>query len=144
MHTSETFSNCADQILTAVPIIVRGLWNRLQPEMSRATTWSQFGLLSLLNDQSLTLTELAREWGVTKPSMSKMVSMLVERGWITREKDPADHRRKPLRLTPAGCDVYERVRATVVQNLAQSLESLDDDQCIQIVSALNMLVTSLS
>lgn len=76
MHiTKLSTAECADQILTAVPLIVRGLWNRWQAETPRPVTWSQFGLFSLLRQHRLTLTDLAREWGVSKPSMSKMVSI---------------------------------------------------------------------
>lgn len=107
-------------------------------------TWAQFGLLTLLCQRRLTLTCLAREWGVSKPSMSKMISLLVQRGWITREEDPADRRRKPLSLTPAGQKVHERVRDAVQQNLVRSLDELDDRQRAQIAAALDLLVKTLA
>jgi DNA-binding MarR family transcriptional regulator len=139
-----SIEECADQILTTVPTIVRGLWNRWQADTSRTVTWSQFGLLSLLHEHPAILTQLAAEWGVTKASMSKMVNMLMERGWIASKKDPADRRRKPLHLTPAGRKAYARVYDTVRQNLIRSLSNLDDDQQTQIVSALDLLVKILT
>ena len=145
MHTIRaSIKECADQILTTVPTIVRGLWNRWQADTSRTVTWSQFGLLLLLQERPAILTQLAAEWGVTKASMSKMVSMLIERGWIAKEEDPTDRRRKPLHLTPAGQKAYARVYDTVRQNLIRSLASLDDDQRAQIVSALDLLVKTLT
>jgi DNA-binding MarR family transcriptional regulator len=139
-----SIEECADQILTTVPTIVRGLWNRWQTDTSKTVTWSQFGLLALLHEHPAILTQLAAEWGVTKASMSKMVSMLMERGWIAKEEDPADRRRKPLSLTPTGRKAYARVYDTVRQNLIRSLVSLDEDQRAQIASALGLLVKTLT
>jgi len=135
---------CAEQILTAVPAIVRELWNRLQAETPMAVTWAQFGLLSLLYQRRLDLTTLAREWGVSAPSMSKMVNLLVKRGWITGEPDPTDRRRKLLSLTPTGHQVHERVREAVRKNLACSLDRLNGEQQAQIVSSLDLLVRTLT
>jgi hypothetical protein len=52
---------CAEQILTVVPIVVRELWNRLQAETPMAVTLAQFGLLSFLYRCRLDLTGPARE-----------------------------------------------------------------------------------
>ncbi|MFZ5917741.1 MAG: MarR family winged helix-turn-helix transcriptional regulator [Chloroflexota bacterium] len=135
---------CADQIVTNIPIIVRGLWNRWQGDLPTKITWAQFGLLSLLSRETSTLTELSREWGVSKPSMSKMISILVERGWIERNPPEGDHRRKPLSLTPKGNEIQERTREVVRRNLAKSLAQLTGDQPQQITAALDMLVQILT
>jgi len=129
----------ADRIVTIIPSIVRGIWNRCQSELPIKLTWGQFSLLALLSQQSHTLTELAREWGVSKPSMSKMVSWQVEREWVVRIIEPSDSRRKPLHLTPAGRKVHEQAHKVLVQNLAHALEQLTDEQSAQIKSAIDVL-----
>jgi DNA-binding MarR family transcriptional regulator len=134
----------ADQIITNIPIVVRGMWNHWQDQLPIKFTWSQFGLLDLLSQESHTLTELSREWGVSKPSMSKMVEWQVDRGWVVRKADPKDHRRKPLHLTPSGRQVHEEARAVIRRNLVRALEQLDDEQSAQIVSALDLLVQILT
>ena len=135
---------CADQILTAVPLVMRELWTRVQLEAPVSVTWGQFTLLSLLSERRLTLTELTRYWGVSKPSMSKMISTLMERGWIDREEDPKDRRRKPLDLSPTGRQVYEDVREAARQDLMEALEKLDGEQRAQIVTALDLLAGILA
>jgi DNA-binding MarR family transcriptional regulator len=135
---------CADKILTAVPLIMRELWSRLQAEAPIRVTWAQYSLLSLLSERRLTLTEMARYWGVSKPSMSKMVSTLMQRGWIAREEDPKDRRRKPLTLTPTGRQVCTGVRQASRQELLRSLDELDDEQRAQIVAVLDLLVDILA
>lgn len=133
----------ADQIITSIPVIVRGMWNQWQNQLPIKFTWSQFSLLDLLSRESRTLTELSREWGVSKPSMSKMVEWQVDRGWVVREEDPEDNRRKPLALTPSGREVHKEARAVIRHNLVRALEPLDDEQSAQIASALARLVQIL-
>ncbi len=135
---------CADYIIRVVPLVVRELWGRLPSDASLPVTFPQLGLLSHLCQERLTLTDLAHMWGVSVPTMSKMVSLLVDRGWVVREEDPADRRRKNLSLTLSGYEVHKRVYEAVQQNLVGSLDALDDDRRGQIVSALDLLVSTLS
>ena len=123
---------------------MRELWTRVQLEAPVSITWGQFTLLSLVSERRFTMTELTRYWGVSKPSMSKMVATLMERGWLDREEDPKDRRRKPLYLTPAGRQVYEDVRKAARPDLIGVLETLDGEQRAQIVSALDLLAEILA
>ena len=135
---------CADQILTAVPLVTRHLWTRVQLEAPISMTWGQFTVLSFVSERQLTMTELTRYWGVSKPSMSKMVATLMERGWLDREEDTKDRRRKPLYLTPAGRQVFEDVRKAARPDLIGVLETLDGEQRAQIVAALDLLAEILA
>jgi DNA-binding MarR family transcriptional regulator len=130
--------------MTAVPPMMRELWNRLQVNISLAVTHSQYGLLSLLYNQQLTLTELAHRWGVSVPTMSKMVSLLVQHGWVVREECPIDRRCKLLNLTPTGIQILKDVREAMQQSLARSLDRLDDDQRAQVIAAIDLLASTLT
>jgi DNA-binding MarR family transcriptional regulator len=134
----------ADQIIGTVPLIVRALWNRLPTETSLPVTFPQLGLLSMLDQECLTLSDLAQRWGVSAPTMSKTVSLLVDRGWVVRKEDPADRRRKLLSLTPAGCEIQKEMYGLVQNSVARSLDSLDGEKRAQIVSALCLLLSTLS
>ena len=135
---------CAEHLVTVVPPMMRELWNRLQVDMPLTVTNSQYGLLSLLCHQQLTMTELAHRWGVSVPTMSKMISLLVQHGWIIREACPTDRRRKLLNLTPAGFQILQDVREAMQQNLARSLDRLDDEQRAQIMAAFDLLASTLA
>lgn len=50
-------------------------------------------------------SELGRRLSITKQSAAKTIAVLQERGYVTREPDPADARRKHLRVTPLGFQV---------------------------------------
>ncbi len=145
MHTTQTSTTeCANRIITTIPLITRELWNLLQAKSVISMTSVQFGLLWLLDQHRLTLTDLSQLWGVSPASMSKTINLLVERTWVAREVDPADRRRKFLSLTATGRRIHEDVHKAVRQSLAQSLEDVNEEQLVQIVSALDLLVETLT
>ncbi len=51
-----------------------------------------------------TATDLGRRLGVTKQAAGQMVDELVRLGYVERRPDPADARRRLVRLTDAGAD----------------------------------------
>lgn len=56
-------------------------------------------------------TELARRLAVTKQGAARTIETLLERGYLDREVDPADARRKRLRVTPLGSAVMREGEA---------------------------------
>ena len=143
MTKEVTITQCADDIFTIIPFIARAVWVHVRDQATIPVTWSQFGLLGRLYKDPSYLTKLSREWGISKPGMSKTLSYLIERGWIERQQAPGN-RRKPLVVTPLGREAYEGVHETVRQSLVQSLEGLNEEQLAQIVSALELLFETLA
>ncbi|MFF8832399.1 MarR family winged helix-turn-helix transcriptional regulator [Streptomyces sp. NPDC015131] len=58
-----------------------------------------------------TASEVGRRLGVTKQAAGKTVDRLVALGYAERADDPADARRKLVRLTPRGLDALARSAA---------------------------------
>ncbi|MBA3534565.1 MAG: MarR family transcriptional regulator [Ardenticatenales bacterium] len=85
------------------------------------------------------LGDLAERRGVSLPTMSKMVSSLVDKGLITREPDPTNRRAVIIRLTEAGDQLYMEVLTKLQRNVAADLEKLTAQQCADIVSSLEAL-----
>ena len=56
-------------------------------------------------------TELGRRLSVSKQAAAKTVQTLLERGYIAREPDPLDSRRKRLKVTPLGLDMIRQAEA---------------------------------
>lgn len=52
-----------------------------------------------------TASELGRRMAVTKQSAAKVIDVLLSRGYVDREPDPMDGRRKRLSVTPLGAQV---------------------------------------
>lgn len=56
--------------------------------------------------------ELAREFGITRASMSTMTSRLIAGGFITRKVDEDGQRRVKLKLTAKGTALIEQINET--------------------------------
>ncbi|MHB1974422.1 MAG: MarR family winged helix-turn-helix transcriptional regulator [Acidimicrobiales bacterium] len=56
-------------------------------------------------------SELGRRLSVTKQAAAKTVAVLQERGYVAREADPLDARRKRLQVTSLGCEVMREGEA---------------------------------
>jgi DNA-binding MarR family transcriptional regulator len=50
-------------------------------------------------------SDLGRRMSISKQAAAKTIAVLLERGYIVREPDPADLRRKRIHVTPLGFEV---------------------------------------
>ncbi|HEY2063964.1 MAG TPA: MarR family transcriptional regulator [Amycolatopsis sp.] len=82
-----------------------------------------------------TASELGRRLGVSKQAAGKTVDRLAQLGYAERADDPADARRKLVRLTPRGIDslrrsavIFEELRAEWVRTLgAERVRAIEAD-----------------
>ncbi|WP_245664895.1 MarR family winged helix-turn-helix transcriptional regulator [Actinoplanes subtropicus] len=96
----------------------------LRPE---SITPLQYTALTVLERHAdLSTAALARNAFVTDQSAADMVAVLEERGLIARLRDPADRRRRVLRLTEPGVALLDRVRDQVAAVEAGMLAPLTD------------------
>jgi DNA-binding MarR family transcriptional regulator len=88
------------------------------------------------------LTELAATEGVTRPTMTRIIDALEQRGYVTRKPDPDDGRAHLVAATRRGRALIAEGRAVRVKALALRLETLPAehaariDQTIAILEAL--------
>ncbi len=75
---------------------------RVRFESSHDVAPHQFSVLCRLEDAPRTPGELAEIERVAKPSMTRTVGALVERGLVSRQDDPTDGRQVILALTAEG------------------------------------------
>jgi len=71
--------------------------------------------------------------------MSRTVSVLVERGWVTRAEDPQDRRRVRLRITDEGWAILEQLRTRVQAHLTARLAALTAEEREQVLAGLEVL-----
>ncbi|MGF1429932.1 MarR family winged helix-turn-helix transcriptional regulator [Kitasatospora sp. LaBMicrA B282] len=85
--------------------------------------------------QGASASEVGRRLGVSKQAAGKTIDRLAVLGYVQRADDPADARRKLVRLTPRGLDlltrsaeVFEQLRAEWVAQLgAERVRQLERD-----------------
>jgi DNA-binding MarR family transcriptional regulator len=78
-------------------------------------------------------SDLGRELGVSKQAAAKTIAVLEERGYIAREPDPADGRRRRLTVTKegkallrTGAEIFDRLREGWAEQIGSDrLEALE-------------------
>ncbi|MFE5245260.1 MULTISPECIES: MarR family winged helix-turn-helix transcriptional regulator [unclassified Streptomyces] len=91
--------------------------------------------LQAVGRQGASASEIGRRLGVSKQAAGKTVDKLEGLGYVERVEDPADGRRKLVRLTARGVDVlarsaegFDRLRAEWVEALgAERVRALEAD-----------------
>ncbi|MET9436149.1 MarR family winged helix-turn-helix transcriptional regulator [Streptomyces sp. NPDC006551] len=87
-----------------------------------------------------TASEIGRRLGVSKQAAGKTVDRLLALGYAERTDDPADARRKLVRLTPRGFDALAR-SATVFDRLrAEWADTLGPERVREMEAALRVVV----
>ena len=56
-------------------------------------------------------SELGRRLSVSKQAAAKTITVLLEHGYISRDADPRDPRRKRIEVTPLGAEVMRQAEA---------------------------------
>ncbi len=74
-------------------------------------TVNQFRMLTFIEDGAPPLAELTRRLVMKQPNVSVLIDGLVDRDLAVRERDPADGRRRQLRLTRTGLEVLREAEA---------------------------------
>lgn len=83
-------------------------------------------LSHVLRDPGLSQQALAARCFTAKSHISALVVALEERGWLLRERDPADGRARRLRLTATGRTMAERslaVQSAIVSAMAEAVSA---------------------
>ena len=96
-------------------------------------------LATLRVDGPLRVTDLAALEHVAQPTMTTLVSRLVEEGWVERRPEPADGRVVKVALTPAGEHVLDRAIDLRDQALRARLARLSPEQQTALLGALDGL-----
>jgi DNA-binding MarR family transcriptional regulator len=131
------------RIVEIVPYLNRTIAREARHELDQergTLTLTHIRLLAHARRQpGCSLGELADAREVSLPTMSKMVTGLVEKGILTRTQDPANRRLVRINLTPEGESLYLQIMSRVQQRLARLLRGLSQEDRAAIVRALECL-----
>jgi DNA-binding MarR family transcriptional regulator len=100
---------------------------------------SEAGVLAALTGGPRRITALAELEGHAQPTITQLVKRMEERGWVARERDPADGRVVLVSLTAAGEATLEEVRASYRTVLRAHLAAMPDEQIAALVAATEAL-----
>ncbi|HXX66969.1 MAG TPA: MarR family transcriptional regulator [Polyangiaceae bacterium] len=78
-------------------------------------------VLRLLGAEALTPGQLVEHTGLTGAAVTALVDRLVERGYVTRERDEADRRRVTVRAVPAQVRKIDKVYVAYGEEMSKLL-----------------------
>ncbi len=104
----------------------------------------QFAMLNTLIDEpGEDQATLAKRVAFDAATSGSVIARLEAKGWVKREADPADRRRKLLWATEAGVAIAMKMKDAVSQAQARIVSSLDEQERAQFEQLLGKLVTGL-
>jgi DNA-binding MarR family transcriptional regulator len=104
--------------------------------------WS--ALVSIHFQRGVTAADLARDLGHDKGAMTRLVDMLEERGWITRQRTPEDRRCVKLALTEEGIAVALRCKRNVIACWNRWLADWSETEVRTMIALLQKLRSTLA
>ncbi|MGW7429103.1 MarR family winged helix-turn-helix transcriptional regulator [Streptomyces sp. NPDC054861] len=96
--------------------------------------------LQAVGAHGATASEIGRRLGVSKQAAGKTVDRLVDLGYAQRTDDPADARRKLVRLTPRGFDALARSAAVFDRLRTEWTDTLGPERVRDMETALRTVV----
>ena len=86
---------------------------------------------------------IATARGVSRPTISALVSSLVQKGLVTQAEDPGDRRQKALRATPAGLAVLARIEPARHQANTSLLADFEPSEISLVLRVLRSCLDAL-
>ncbi|HYE40168.1 MAG TPA: MarR family transcriptional regulator [Ramlibacter sp.] len=103
----------------------------------------QFAILNaLLEDPGEDQVTLARKVAFDPATFGSVITRLEARGWVRREPDAGDRRRKRLWVTEEGAEAARRMKRSVGKVQQRILEPLDEEDRARLVALLDRLVAA--
>lgn len=101
----------------------------------------QFAILNaLLGSPGIDQVSLAKRVAFDPATSGSVIGRLEAKGWVVRQADPKDRRRKLLVVTPAGVQALGLVQADVARIQEKILSPLTPQEQSQFVQLLSRLI----
>jgi DNA-binding MarR family transcriptional regulator len=137
MKPSAPVSPFAPQTDTPVSRLMSAWWGfgqvmkqHIAPRLERehGLDFGNFIVLNAINSGANYPTYICERLVMHPSGVSRMIELLVTRGFITRSLDTDDSRRVKLIITPEGSAVLEEARATMSELLDHGFRDVPEDQ----------------
>ncbi len=132
------------KILEVVPPCMERLREELRSSCGNISELSvpQLRVLGCIKRDLVLVGDIAKHQGVSQPAMSKMVDVLVDKGYVERFEPKKDRRQVPLRLTKRGSTLYAKIWQSAEVKIVEShLPKLSHEEQLSLLKALDLLKT---
>lgn len=99
-----------------------------------------FHVMNALSSQSHTLSSLAERMSISAASLSRTVTVLEDRGWLTRTRSDEDRRVVMIELTGDGREQLVEIEQRSEDFLTETLSQLSQDELVRLMDGLDILI----
>ena len=131
--------NILDSMAQVLPLFHRKLLRMDLGGVSGDLSRLHFGIMEILSERDMTVTELARMTNMSKPQMTAAIDKLVKLDVLERHPDENDRRVINMVLTEHGRTLLREVRRKIKQSIRKTLSSLTPEELAQMSDALKIL-----
>jgi DNA-binding MarR family transcriptional regulator len=102
-------------------------------------------ILQYLNDHpELSQNEIAELVFKDNASLTRMIDLMVGKGFLKRSINPEDRRRFKIELTSKGKDVLEKLAPVIVDNRKRAFAGIPEEELIQLEETLQKILSNLN
>lgn len=124
-----TPQEAASELLDVIPAVMKEIRAEMRSQSSLELTVPQFRALAYVDrNRGASLSAVADHMGLTLPSTSRLVDILIGRNLLTREDNPVDRRRVKLSVTNRGKTILSFSRRGTQDYLANKLSKISEDE----------------
>jgi DNA-binding MarR family transcriptional regulator len=102
-------------------------------------TLEQFHVLRHIRKGYASVAELAEKKQISRPAISQAVDVLVGKGLVIRQINPADRRSAHLELTPYACEVMDANFEKNRQWMKEKMQGLAPEEMQQVLQVMEIL-----
>jgi DNA-binding MarR family transcriptional regulator len=130
-----------DQVINTLP----GVWDRIRSNLRAdaisnfGITLDQFHILRHIRKGCTSVAVLAEKKQISRPAVSQAVEVLVRKGLVTRQANPADRRSARLELTPYAREVMDANFEKNLLWMKDKMKGLTPDELDQVRQAMEIL-----
>jgi len=139
--SDELLKQTVDQVIDTLP----GVWSRIRTNLRTAAisnfgiTLDQFHVLRFIRYGYASVAELAEKKQVSRPAVSQAVSVLVRKGLVTRQTNPADRRETHLELTPYAREAMDANYQKNRDWMNEKMKAIAPEELTQILQVMEIL-----
>ena len=131
---------CAQHLMDVTPHIMQTLRKEMRRHRPSDYSVPEFRTLNYIErHEGTSLTEIAEYIGLSKPSLSKIVTRLEEKGFVKRRAAADDKRRHTLSLSAHGQRTLDQIERDALHSLAGRLARLQPSELDAVVNAMELL-----
>lgn len=131
---------CVERLMDVVPHVMQAFREEMRDHRTAEFSVPEFRTLSYIErHHGTSQVEIAEHIGLSKPSLSKIVTRLQQQGLIRSVAASGDKRRHMLSLTALGRRTLERSEEATVRSIAGRLTHLSPQDVVLVMQALALL-----